>query len=110
MGNYYLPIKIKARYKPEKSVYNKELLVQPVFFPRESGIHFRILKGYGTGSIFATHIDSLVFEDFQDKCLVMYARIIYWYREHFCRDIRITKARIKRLFKKKQSYNPDLPF
>ena len=99
-------------YKPKiyfkvTNTWGKTCVIQPVFFPMESGLQFATIAGYGSGSIFCGKEDKFIFKGWQWVKLQP-VKLLYWIIEIAWRRLRNQWPwMIKQYFRKKDK---DFPF
>lgn len=98
-------MKLKATIKWSK----EKILVEPVLFPWRTGMHFKILTGYASNSLFCNIASDFIFPP-STKFILLFIRVWYFIRMYLWMQIRYWQPyKIKRMFKRK-STNDDLPF
>lgn len=87
-------MKIKAIHK---SFDNKPCIITPIFFPKESGLQFKVIQGSYSGSIFACKYDEFEFDLFA-KFQILTIKIWYYVKMIFWRKLRHQYPHKIRLF------------
>ena len=98
-------MKIKAIHKEWD---NKQCIIKPRFFPKETGLHFTVIEGGYSGSIFACKYEQFTFNCYA-KFQIFFVKIWYYLKMNLWRKIyRQYPYRIKLFFN--PTKNDGMPF
>ena len=89
---------------------NKPCVIEPVFFPKESGLAYGVREGGYKGSWFACRYDQFTFDRYAEF-QIFFVRIWYWMKMIMWRKLRHQwPYKVKCYFKQRNKTDDGLPF